>query len=158
MPPEPGADIPHASETDSVTGDAGGAGGLMSRDDFFACLRAVFGAPNALLLAKGHDPLLSLQIHPGDDHARRASDCLYDTCLDVPWLRWLLSPDGTWAQRAMIIGGFAFAKFQVIRAEIDERKKPAPASANDGVVEVEPGDPAEPVPEDLATLEPEKAA
>lgn len=155
LPPEPGAEIPPQGPGESAEGPSGDAGGGISRDLFFANFRGLFAAPNFALMGRGAEPLKSLEIDAGDQDARRASDYLYDICAEVTWLRWILSPEGEWAKRVIFIGGFAYARANMIRAEVAARRPagkgvPAPGQAPDAPPPA-PGL-SEPPPEDMADL------
>ncbi len=127
--PEPGADaegVPPATPPDTVTAD-----------QFFAAFRSLIGAPNVLRALQRRPPLKSLQIAPDDEAARQASDALYETCLEVPWLRWMVTYEGKWIKRAVAIGGFGLGLSASVMAELNaERAQTAqPAKA-----EPTPGD------------------
>lgn len=155
LPPEPGVEIPLQGPGDSAQGPSGDAGGGISRDLFFANFRGLFAVPNFALIGRGAEPLKSLEIDAGDRDARRASDYLYDICAEVTWLRWILSPEGEWAKRAIFIGGFAYARANLIRAEVADRRRVARGDqAPDQAPDAPPPAPApsEPPPEDMAEL------
>ena len=155
LPPEPGVEIPPPGPGEGAGGPSGDAEGGISRDLFFANFRGLFAAPNFALMGRGAEPLKSLEIDAGDQDARRASDYLYDICAEVTWLRWMLSPEGEWAKRVIFIGGFAYARANMIRAEVAARRPavkgvPAPDQALDAVPPA-PG-PSEPPSEDMTEL------
>ena len=161
MPPEPGADIPPETPPDGPEGlpegQEGHSGAVVSPDAFFAGVRGFFGSPNVILIRKGVEPLKSLVIEPDDQAARQASDCLYEICLETPWLNFLVNPESKWAARVFIIGGFSFSRFQMVQAEIHERRQVArsaavisPASPSPGSAETPP--PPGPPHEDMAEL------
>ena len=159
LPPEPGVEIPSPGPGESAGEPSGDPGGGISRDLFFANFRGLFAAPNFALMGRGAEPLKSLEIDPGDQDARRASDYLYDICAEVTWLRWILSPEGEWAKRVIFIGGFAYARVNMIRAEVAARRPavkgvPAPDQAPDQAPDAPPParEPSELPPEDMADL------
>lgn len=121
---------------DGETGGGEGAGtgrtaALLAPDEFFVAFRALIGAPNIVLYARGVEPLQTLQISEADPAARAASDALYETCLDVPWMRFLIQPESKWAQRSLVVGSFAVGLVQGVRAELAARADAAAAAAND---------------------------
>ena len=121
--------IDDAAGTDAP-GDAGPspapASDLLTRDQFFTAFCAIFAAPNILILAQGQPHLDSLVIDRDDAAARAASNALYDTCADVPWLRWLIQPENVWLQRAAAIGLFGYQRYQLVRMELSSRVIPTP--------------------------------
>lgn len=107
-------------------GDAAGrAPVIMSKDEFWQAFRALFEAPNGLLMMRGKQPLESLPIAADDEQGRAASDAIYDTCLEVAWLRWILAPENVYVQRAFVIGMFFAGKAGMVRAELMERARAA---------------------------------
>lgn len=54
--------------------------------------------------------------------AHGAADALYETALDVSWLRWLISPGNKWVQRAFAMGAFAVPLGMATVAELRERQ------------------------------------
>ena len=140
---EPGADpqpapAPGGDGFEIRDPDQGNAPGqqLMSRDEFFAMFGAICEAPNIVLAMKKQPPLKSLGVDPGDPAARGASDALYDTCRDVPWLRFMLGPDQVWMQRLMPVAAFGWTKYRLVRGELAERGK---AAAENGSAAAEKG-------------------
>lgn len=117
---EPWATAP-ANDPGPVDAAAAGspdhAQGRLSRDDFFSCFRFAVAAPNMAV----KPPLASLQIDDGDMAARAASDALYETCQDVPWLNFLIEPGSVWAGRVIVIGGFFFGLSRNVTAEMAAR-------------------------------------
>lgn len=142
-PEEAASDAAHTSQP-SEPGAAGGdlLGGLgaddqaaetpgdkpppepMSREQFFMMFRGGIGAPNLML----KPPLQSLVIAESDQAARQASDAIYETCLEVPALRFLIEPTNKWLQRALIVGGFGYGVYASCMAEIAARKPPPKAA------------------------------
>lgn len=124
--------LPGAEAAAAPPGDeppAAPPGGIVGKDEFFTAFRALFAAPNVWRAYKGRAALQSLKIEADDAAARQASDALYDTCLDVPWLRWLLAPENKWLERAVVIGTFAYARGTAVSVEL--RRDPAPSPAID---------------------------
>lgn len=119
---------------DGLDGDGVGESatpGDLTQDQFFGAFRGMIGAPNAIRAYKGRPPLKSLQIADGDRNARAASDALYETCQEVPWLRFLLRPEGKWAQRALVIGSFMGGLAMNVQAEIAAERRAASADTAD---------------------------
>lgn len=116
-----------AGKVDQVQGDPAGdppARVVMSKEDFWVSFRFLFDLPNL----KIKPPLESLPIAADDQQARKAADAIYDTCLEVAWLRWIIAPENEYVQRAAVIGVFFAGKGQMVRAELQERaraRKPA---------------------------------
>ena len=149
MGPEPGViDLPNPLDVkndgdglgadprgDAVADPPGEDPAIMSKEDFFQMFCGLIEAPNMVLTFKGEDPLQSLVIAPGDPQARAASDVLYKTCLRVRWLRWMLAPEAEWAKDLMIVGAFSFARFRLVREELNIRAtskaEDPPPSKND---------------------------
>jgi hypothetical protein len=114
LDPAPAADIAAPGGISSPA-----AAPIMSKADFFGAFRFLLGAPNIFVAP----PLDSLKVEASDDQARAASDAIYDTALEVPWLRWLLEPENVWVRRAVVIGLFAYGKGSAVRAELAARAK-----------------------------------
>ena len=95
----------------------------MDADDFHIMFQALVTAPNGVLMMKKIEPLESLERASRDLSCRKASDALYATCRDVPWLRFLLEPEQIWLQRALPIGLFLFGTYKQVRIELDGRSK-----------------------------------
>lgn len=102
--------------------------GMVEKEAFFATFCFMFQAPNLIAKVPGLSerfPLLPLKSLPiaahEKEHARGASDALYDIVLETPQLHFLLKTDGVWMGRLMAIGGFALVKLASVQAEIEER-------------------------------------
>jgi len=126
---EPGA--PSTGDGDGVHGAASGgdnSGGdvlaprTFTRDEFFAAFIGCFKGANVLVQYKTGEALRSLDIAADDPAARAASDAIYDTALEVPWLHWLLSPGNKWVQRIAVIGAFGFTVSTGVAAELKARR------------------------------------
>ena len=153
---EPGADpLPETEGVDARDPD-GGQGVLnylMDPDEFYTMFQALVTAPNAGLELKGVAPLQSLEAASTSPGCRNASNALYATCMDVPWLRFLLEPEQIWLQRAFPVGLFAFGTYKAVRLELAGRAKntrqdpnkqkqdlgPQPAAADPRPVDDGPG-------------------
>lgn len=117
-------------------GGAGGDGGaafggpaIMAREEFRAAFVAVFN------IAGGVSGLQSIAIDAGEKpKAEACADAIYDTALEVPWLRFLIEPSNIWLQRALVVGMFTIPKALAVRNELAARRRPA----NDNT---EPGGP-----------------
>lgn len=102
---------------------------VLSKDDFFRVFCGVFQAAS---LATG---LKSMNVESSDDRACGASGAIYDTIQDVPSLRFLLSPQGKWFQRVLIVGAFAVPMAQAVGIEMGERN--GKSNKEQGVVKVQ---------------------
>lgn len=111
-----------STETPSHEGEAGpDHSGLLSPDDFYQCVKAMFELPNVFLPT----PIKSLPIADGEEQqARAATDALYGIALKSPWLRFLLQPGAEWLQPIIAIGTFALGKIAVVRLELSARNAP----------------------------------
>lgn len=94
----------------------------LTKDQFHATFVAMFGLGSKL------SGLKALEVGPADGDARAASDAIYDTAEEVPWLRFLIEPGNIYVQRALAVGVFAFGKYSAVKAEIAARQPPRPAS------------------------------
>lgn len=129
---------------------------MMTKDQFFDVFRALMGLPNVVLMVKKTEPLDAFKIPADDASARAASDALYETCEDVPWLHWMIQPEGKWMQRAFVIGSFFAGTAQNAAAELGERSKAARIAAkatrdSAGPDTVAENAPAQPVGDDPET-------
>lgn len=111
-------DEPAGTGAGSEPAPAGGAA-VLSKDDFFANFSGLFNVAAALT------HLGTLAVDTADPAARGASDAIYDTAADTPWLRFLIEPSNVWIQRAMALGAFAAPKALAVRAELASRGRAA---------------------------------
>lgn len=130
--PEPGAKVEQEAEPvpkgeefkiNDPDGGKSSGGELMDRDEFHTMFQAMVAAPNGVLMLKKVEPLKSLETAGNGPACRKASDALYDTCRDVPWLKFMLDPDQVWLQRSLPVGVFVFGTFKAVRMELAERAK-----------------------------------
>gem|GEM_PF-4508538 len=98
---------------------------MISADEFYGGFCLAFNLP------AGMARLDSLAVDQGDPAARAASDALYETALETPALRFLVSPGNKWVQRALVIVAFAGPKAAAVRAELAARRTPVRSAAND---------------------------
>lgn len=97
--------------------------GLMTKDEFFVMFcGAHAGAGVALALAYGVK-VQALAKAREVGGAREASDALYDSAYDLPWMRWLITKNGKWLQRVFAIGMYGYALRGAIVAEFDAAAK-----------------------------------
>lgn len=154
--PAPEIDGPLAAARDDVIPQELGGKDLVSPDQFFVGFRQLIGAPNVLRMLQKRQQLASLQIDPGDQAAREASDALYEICLEVSWLRWMITYEGKWVKRAIAIGGFGVGLAGSVMVELNaERQASRQAGPEKPAGETSTADapkPAEPVPVDGAVL------
>lgn len=129
-------EIEVSPELPNGAGETGQDGeGLLTRDDFYQAVKAMFELPNVFLPV----PIKSLPIADAEEpQARAATDAFYGIALKSPWLRVLLQPGAEWLQPIIAIGTFAFGKIAAVRLELAARGRPAandnqrrPAAAND---------------------------
>lgn len=150
--PDAEPDAPQGGEEVFAEGEAYR---VLGKDEFFDVFRALIAAPNFLMLAKGQPALSSLEIAPKDDGARAASDALYDTCLEVSWLRWMIEPTNVYMQRALAVGVFGAGLAAGVGAELRERRKAQAAAVGEpgaAAGREAPRDPGGPVPVDMSPL------
>jgi len=69
--------------------------------------------------------LETLKLAPASEASRPASQAIYETCVEVPWLHWLIRPEGKWLQRAFTVGAFAVPLAVGVRVELAARGVPA---------------------------------
>lgn len=69
--------------------------------------------------------LETLKLAPSSDAARPASQAIYETCVEVPWLHWLIRPEGRWLQRVFTVGAFAVPVAVGVRVELAARRNQA---------------------------------
>lgn len=126
----PSADTSHFDEQpeecsgDGGSGDLGpGVGGEVLPRDVFK--KSFIGTFNL-----GGNFLPSLAVAPGEtESANAAADALYDSALEVEWLRWLIQPGSVWAARLMCLGAFFIPKAMAARKELQAKKLAPPASS-----------------------------
>ena len=88
--------------------------GILTKEQFFTgVFRPVHDLPGQVM------KLQSLPIKENElEAARGASDAVYDTALEVPWLRFLVEPSNIYVQRAIVIAAYAIPKAIAVRAEV----------------------------------------
>jgi len=141
MPPEPGM---APSDATAAPGDAVSAEPApeypagwtrnqapVGKDVFFENFKGLISAPNAVLVLKRQAPLQTLMIADDNLAARRASDAIYDICLETPWLNFFLAEDSKWAERALAIGAFFVPLVSAAGLELKMRNRPAPPAKTD---------------------------
>lgn len=76
--------------------------------------------------------LQSLAVADGErPQADECARAVYDIAYETPALRFIISPGGKWMERATAIGFFVVPKVMLVRLEIAQRRKPAPAAPAD---------------------------
>lgn len=131
------------SEDDAVAGeDAGDVETVAGPGGRAVLSRAAFHKNFRTMFKKGGAYLPALTITPDEDEsASDAFDALYDTCLDVTWLRFLVAPESEWAGRALVIASFlipkgiiGYAQIQIMRAQRPARPDNVPVAGGFAVV------------------------
>lgn len=83
----------------------------------------VEGAIQAFGLASVVFRLQTLKIQQEEyEAAQHAMGAIYDTALEVAWLRPLIAPGNPWVLRVVAVGAFAWPKVQLVRAEIELKR------------------------------------
>jgi hypothetical protein len=91
---------------------------ILSKDEFWAAFKGVFNMGGMFIRIEGQQ-LKTIAIQPSEETtAREASDAIYDTCAEIPWLRFILEPENVYVKRALVIGVFFYGKAEMIKAEI----------------------------------------
>ncbi|TAL03672.1 MAG: hypothetical protein EPO08_03520 [Rhodospirillaceae bacterium] len=94
----------------------GPAGAVLSREEFRASFVGSFGVGAIFLPA--------LAIAPDEtEKAAAAADAIYDSALEVAWLRFLVDPQSKWVPRIIAISVFAIPKGKAVMVAIQEKKK-----------------------------------
>lgn len=94
---------------------------LLSREQFAAGFAAAFA------IAGQATGLRTLSEAPQQPTMPGAASALYDIALESPWLRWLISPQSLWLQRAIALGAFAVPLAGGVAAELRDRQRPRQA-------------------------------
>jgi len=92
-----------------------GPDGLITADVFAEGFKIAFSVAGDLT------GLETLKRAPEQATADPAAAALYETCREVPWLHWLLRPEGKWLQRVIVLGAFAVPVYAGCRAELAAR-------------------------------------
>jgi hypothetical protein len=110
---------------ETITENAASIDGILTEEQFFeGVFKPLHNVPGQMFR------LQSLPIHDGElEAARAASQAIYETCLEVDILRFLIQPGNIWLQRALVIYVFAAPKAGAVRAEIQYRKQQAQQKA-----------------------------
>lgn len=66
--------------------------------------------------------LKSLEVDEADGAAVACSSALYETCLEIPALHFLVQPQGKWGTRIIGIGAFAVPMAIAVTAEVKEKR------------------------------------
>lgn len=126
---ESGSPTAHLDAIDVGDGPAGAgpelAPGYLSRDQF----RAGFGV--MFKLAGSITGLRTLLEAPERPESGPAADAVYDIAREVPWLSWLIQPQGVWFQRGIALGAFAIPLAAGVSAELGERRRTAATPTTD---------------------------
>lgn len=67
--------------------------------------------------------LKSLAVDANDGAAKGCSAAIYETCLEIPALHFLLQPGGKWGGRILAIGAFVVPMSIGVKEELAERRK-----------------------------------
>lgn len=78
--------------------------------------------------------------------AEAAADALYDTALEVHWLRWLLDPQAATVQRLFVIFAFVGPKARAIMAEVKAARAAKPKDPEPVAVAAAHSGPRDPEP------------
>lgn len=101
-----------------VTIDGGPPPATMAYDDFHKLFCGAFRTASEL------SGFRSLDVTKEPDRAAAASRAWYETCEDLPWLRWMIQPGNKWVVRGFAVGGL-FAPMAVgVAGELRERREP----------------------------------
>ncbi len=92
---------------------------LLTADEFHERLCSIYVMAGRMPpLVIGKPELQALIQAGGDPLARPASDALYETLLELPWMHWLLERKSSVWARLAIVGAFGISVGSAVRAEI----------------------------------------
>jgi hypothetical protein len=118
-------------------GEAAAPEVLLTKDQFTTNFIGVFNLGGALTGMK------SLSIEDTERaQAAAAAEAIYDSALEISWLRFLIRPESVWMQRAFALGAFAVPKYKAVTIELAGRaQKRAPDGVRVGNAAAPPRDP-----------------
>ena len=90
---------------------------ILSEDDFHKVFCLVFNVGSSVTR------LSSLKVDESDAAAKGCSKAIYETCLEIPALHFVLQPGGKWGGRILAIGAFMVPMSMNLRDELMERAK-----------------------------------
>lgn len=96
---------------------------LLNEDDFHKVFVTAFQVSSHL------SGLKSLYVDEGEGSAKAATKAIYDTCLEVPALRFMLQPSNKWLERGFAVAAFTVPMAHGVSKELAERRKPKKQSS-----------------------------
>lgn len=102
---------------------AEGAAKPLSFDEWYAFVHAMSNA------AAMRFQLKSLAWHRDRPDARAAFEALYETCSEIPALRFVISPGGKWGKRIACMAMFFLPLAMSLRAELEAKRRGAAPGA-----------------------------
>lgn len=133
-----------------IMDDHGNANGFLTKEQFHS---AIIGSLKMSGLFMGIEFLADLEKRIAADNRtgdyQAATEAIYDSCMDVPWLHWVIKPEGKWLPRIIAIYAAGDHLVKGVALEIAQKK----AMAEDGAQMTDDGDIIRPTPE---TTEPEE--
>ena len=107
-------------------GDISNSAAMLQPEEFHKVFCLAFNVGSAVTRLK------SLTVNEGDDRAINCSRAIYDTCLEIPALHFLLQPGGKWGGRILAIGAFAIPMSLAVKDELQERHRAGAVSSAGG--------------------------
>lgn len=96
----------------------------LEKDEFHKLFCVIFSSAGMITGFKSFD------VDEKDGKAKLASEAIYDTCAEIPALRFMIEPSGKYAQRIFAIGTFFIPMAFGIKNELEQRNKIIPQSTN----------------------------
>lgn len=110
---------------------------ILTQDQFVKSFRGLFNVSSAM------SGLKSLAVPEENRAANEAAIAIYDTAVDVRWLRFLIRPQAVWLERTAAILAFTVPMGKAVRDEIKAR------GPKDGKAAAAGGDPFAGFPKDV---------